>query len=101
VLQRSDGNHVYAREFLGQIEAYASDPTTVAMGLAALQTAVDTDADKQDFILQGYLTGLTKKGHAAEAVNKYRGWSKAGLVPPLGASPRWRMHRHHATRWCA
>jgi tetratricopeptide (TPR) repeat protein len=85
VLQKSPG-HVYARQFLGQIQIASVDPATVAKGLAALKTAVDADGDKQDFVLQSYLIGLTETGHSGDAVKVYREWSGRGLVPPLGVS---------------
>jgi tetratricopeptide (TPR) repeat protein len=81
-------DHIYARQFLGQIEVANRDPASMARGLQDLKTAVDADADKHDFVLESYLDGLMGAGEVKKAIAVYETWSLAGLVPPLTGSAR-------------
>jgi tetratricopeptide (TPR) repeat protein len=83
----ADPNHIYARQFLGQIEVADASSSVVAAGVESLRKAVEADADKHDFVLESYLDGLLKAGKHKTAIGVYEKWSKSGLVPPLAQSP--------------
>jgi tetratricopeptide (TPR) repeat protein len=84
LIQNKD--HIYARQFLGQVEVANEDPKMMAKGLRDLKTAVDSDADKHDFVLESYLDGLVTARKPGEAIKVYEDWSHRHLVPPLAVS---------------